>query len=167
MTQVLRKFNAFVEGYSTHLEVEEVTPPNVRDQVETIKAGGLIAEYDVALGLQKLEASIKLNSRQRELMKHVGLAPGVHKMITFRGVGVSEIDGSQQDEVMSITGRLNLDQGNWQAQSTAMTEYKIGSILFYKHVIAGSVVHHIDLKNFIGIVDGTDVWAGLRGGLGF
>ena len=167
MTQVLRKFNAFVEGYSTHLEIEELTPPNIRDQVETIKAGGLIGEYDESLGLQKLEASIKLNSRQKQLMKHVGLAPGVHKMITFRGVGVSEIDGSQQDEVMSISGRLNLDQGNWQAQSGAPTEYKIGSILFYKHVIAGSVVHHFDLKNFIGIVDGIDVWAEVRSGMGF
>jgi hypothetical protein len=167
MTQVLRKFNAFVEGYSTHLEVEEVTPPNVRDQVETIKAGGLIAEYDVSLGLQKLEAGIKLNSRQKALMNQVGLAPGVHKMITFRGVGISEIDGSQQDEVMSITGRLNMDQGNWQAQSTVTTDYKIGSILFYKHVINGTVVHHIDLKNFICIVDGVDRWADLRGGLGF
>ncbi len=167
MTQVLRKFNAFVEGYSTHLEIEETTPPNVRDQVETIKAGGLLAEYDVALGLQKLEASIKLNSRQRELMKHAGLAPGIHRMITFRGVGVSEIDGSSQNEVMSLTGRLNMDQGNWQAQSTAMTEYKIGSILFYKHVVNGSVLHHIDLKNFIGIVDGVDHWADMRSGLGF
>ncbi len=167
MTRILRKFNAFVEGYSTHLEVEEITPPNVRDQVETIKAGGLLVEYDVALGLQKLEASIKLNTRQREMMKHVGLAPGVHKMITFRGVGISEIDGTQHDEVMSLTGRLNLEQGNWQAQSVAMTDYKIGSILFYKHVIDGKVLHHIDLKNFIGIVDGTDHWAGLRSGLGF
>ncbi|MGR3486037.1 MAG: phage major tail tube protein [Paracoccaceae bacterium] len=167
MTHVLRKHNAFVEGYSTHLECEDVTPPNIQDQVETIKAGGLIAEYDVTVGLKKLEAKLKLNSRNRLLMGQAGLAPGVHRSITFRGVAVSEIDGTQQDEVMQITGRMNGDAGNWAAQSTAMMEYSIGSILFYRHLVNGSVLHHVDVKNFICIVDGVDQWAGMRSGLGF
>ncbi len=43
MTRIVRKVNAFVEGHSTHLDVEELTPPDVRDRVETIKAASRLA----------------------------------------------------------------------------------------------------------------------------
>ncbi|PIE13836.1 MAG: hypothetical protein CSA70_03725 [Rhodobacterales bacterium] len=167
MTHIQRKFNAFVEGYSTHLEVEGVTVPNVQDHVEELKSGGLGGAVDVPLGIQKMEAGIKINSRQKNIMKHVGLAPGVHRKITFRSVNVSEIDGGQEDEVISITGRLNANNGGWEAQNVPKDDYKIGTIFFYKHTISGEVVHHIDLKNHICIVDGVDHWADHRSGLGF
>jgi len=166
MTQILRNMNAFVDGYSTHLEIEELTPPKLMDQSETTKAGGLIAEYDVSLGLQKLEASLKLNSLQKEAMKLVGLAPGVHKRITFRGHAVSEIDGSTGDHVIVLEGRLQFDPGNWVAQSAAKTDYKLASVLFYKHTINGDVVYHIDLKNMVQIVNGIDQMADTRSSLG-
>lgn len=167
MTHIQRKFNVFVEGYSTHLEIEGCTVPNLQDVTEEIKAGGLIAGVDVPLGFQKMEAGLKINSRQKLLMKQVGLAPGRSSKITMRSVNVSEIDTTQEDEVISITGRLNANNGGWEAQSVPKDEYKIGTIFYYKHTIGGEVIHHIDLKNFIGIVDGEDVWAPLRSGLGF
>lgn len=167
MTQIIRHLNAFVEGYSTHLELEELMPPKLQDQSEETKAGGLIAAYDVSFGFQKLEASIKLASQQREVMKHVGLAPGVHKRFTFRGHAVSEINGEKEDHVIVIEGRLQSDPGNWAAQTIAKPDYKIASILFYRHLVAGSVMHHIDLKNMIGIVNGVDQYSDARNALGF
>jgi len=167
MTQIIRHINAFVEGYSTHLELEELMPPKLQDQSEETKAGGLIAGYDVSFGFQKLEASIKLTSQQKQVMRHVGLAPGVHKRITFRGHAVSEIDGSNEDHVIVIEGRLQSDPGNWAAQTAAKPEYKIASILYYRHLVSGNVMHHIDLKNMIGIVDGVDQYADARSSLGF
>lgn len=167
MTHIQHKFNVFVEGYSTHLEIEGCTVPNLTDVTEELKSGGLIAAVDIPLGFQKMEAGLKVNSRQKALMTQVGLVPGRHSAITMRSVNISEIDGSQQDEVISITGRLNANNGGWEAQSVPKDEYKIGTIFFYKHVINGAVIHHIDVKNFIGIVNGTDVWAPLRNGLGF
>ncbi|MBI1495411.1 phage major tail tube protein [Halocynthiibacter styelae] len=166
MTHILRKFNAHVDGYSTHLEIEKITPPLVRDQVEAIKAGGLLGELDVPLGVQKLEAGLMVNSRNKLLMGKAGLTPGKSTRVTFRGVSVSEIDGSQQDEVLIIQGRLNVDSNDWQAQSKTDTDYKIGSITYYKHLIDGQLVYEIDLLNMIGVVDGVDQWADIRGGLG-
>lgn len=167
MTQIIRHINAFVEGYSTHLEIEELTPPKLTDKSEETKAGGLIAGYDVSFGFEKLEAGLKLNSQQKEVMKHVGLRAGVHKRFTFRGHAVSEIDGSNEDHVIVIEGRLQSDPGNWAAQAIAKPDYKIGSILFYKHMVAGTVMHHIDLKNMIGIVNGEDQYSTARSALGF
>lgn len=166
MTQILRKFNAFVDGYSTHLEIEKITPPAVRDQVESIKAGGLLAELDMPLGYQKLEAGLLINSRQKKLMVKAGLTPGKSTRTTFRGVSISEIDGSQQNEVLIVQGRLNAESSDWQAQSKADTNYKIGSITYYKHLVDGELIYEIDLLNMIAIVDGVDQWAEIRGGLG-
>lgn len=166
MTQIMRKFNAFVEGHSLHLEIEKLTPPAVRDVVETIKAGGLLAELDVPLGYQKLEAGLVINSRQKKLMTKAGLTPGKSTRTTFRGVAISELDGSQQDEVIILQGRLNAEAGDWQAQSKADTNYKIGTITYYKHLVGGERVYEIDLLNMIAIVDGVDQWAEIRGGLG-
>ena len=167
MTQIQRKFNAFVAGQSLHLEVEGLTPPNVNDHLETINGGGMLGELDIALGLQKLEGGFKVNSRNKLIMKQIGLAPGTRKKITFRSVNKSEIDGTQEDEVISMLGRLNADQGSWASQSVSNTDLKVNSIVFYKHVMAGEVIHHIDFLNSICIVDGVDQWADVRSGLGF
>lgn len=166
MTQILRRFTAFVEGYDTRLEVEDITPPLVRDLTEEVKSGAMLAPMDAPLGLQKLEASMKLNSRQKELMKQAGLAPGKFISITFRVVSVSEIDGSQQNEVLVIRGRLNVDGNTWTANSASATDYKIGSISYYQHRVDGKLLYDIDIVNCVCVVDGVDQWADLRAGLG-
>lgn len=166
MTQVLRRFTAHVGGYDARLVIDEITPPVVRDQVEAMKGGGLMAELDIPLGLQKLEAGFKVNARSKELMAQVGMTPGKFIRPTFRGVSISEVDGSQQNEVLVIQGRLNLDGDTWAASSLNKLDYKIGSIKYYKHTINGSSLYEIDLINMICIVDGVDQWSSLRSGLG-
>ncbi|WP_224825586.1 phage major tail tube protein [Cognatishimia sp. MH4019] len=164
--QIQRKFNCFVAGVSQHLIVEGCTPPQVKDVYEEVKAGGLIGAVDVALGLAKMEAGIKVNAREKYLMKQVGMLPGKRLDITLRSVDLSEIDGSQQNEVISFDGRLNAEYAGWEAQSVLKDEYKIGSIFYYKHLIDGEKIHHIDQLNHILIVDGVDLSAELRNGMG-
>ena len=166
MTQVLRRFTAHVDGFDARLVIDEITPPVVRDLVEELKAGGLMAGMDIPLGLQKLESGFKVNARSRELMKQVGMTPGKFVRPTFRGVSISEVDGTQQNETIVMQGRLNIEGDTWSASSLNKLDYKIGSIKYYKHLINGSSLYEIDLINFICIVDGVDQWADLRSGLG-
>ncbi len=126
----------------------------------------MLAPLDVPLGLQKLEAGLKVNARLRPLMKQVGLTPGKFVRPTFRGVSVSEIDGAQQNEVLTMQGRLNVDGNTWTAQSISTMEFKLGSITYYKHVIDGNPLYEIDLVNCIAVIDGVDQWADIRSGLG-
>ena len=166
MTHILRNFTAFVDGYDLRLEVEELTPPVVRDHTEETKSGALDAPVDVPLGLQKLEAGLKINSRQKELMKKAGLGPGTTIRITFRGVSISEIDGSQQNELLVMQGRINVDAGAWAAQTVSKTDFKIGTITYYKHLVDGASVYEIDLFNFVRVIGGVDQLASVRNGLG-
>lgn len=167
MGHISRKFNCFVEGHSTHTEIEELTLPVVRDQLETIKAGGLLAEFEVPLGLQKLEAGMKLTSRQHAVMKFAGLTPGKFIRPTFRSVSIDEANGDQQDEVIVIQGRLNVDSSTLSAQSVSGIDYKWTSISYFKHTVAGKpTLYEIDLFNFICVVDGVDQWSDVRNALG-
>ncbi len=166
MTQVLRRFTAFVDGYDARLTVDEITPPLVRDLAEEVKAGGLMSPLDVPLGIQKLEAGLKVNALLRPLMKQVGLTPGKHVRPTFRGVTISEIDGNQENHVLVMQGRLNIDANTWTAGSVTTMDFKMGSITYYKHTIDGSPLYEIDLLNCVCIIDGVDQWASIRSGLG-
>lgn len=166
MTQTLRRFTAFVAGFDTRLEITDVKPPLVRDQVDELKAGGLMAGLDIPLGLQKLEAGFNVNARSKPLMAQAGMTPGKHMRTTFRGVSISEIDGTQQNEVIIVQGRLNIDGDDWSAGAASKMDYKIGSITYYKHLVNGAPLFEIDLPNFICIVEGVDQWASMRSGLG-
>ncbi|MDO5631145.1 MAG: phage major tail tube protein [Paracoccus sp. (in: a-proteobacteria)] len=166
MTHILRNFTAFVDGYDLRMEVEELTPPLIRDLTDEVKSGALDAPYDVPLGLQKLEASLKINSRQKELMKKAGLGPGSNIRATFRGVAISEVDGSQQNEVLVMQGRISADAAAWAAQTVNKADFKIGSITYYKHLVDGAPLYEIDLFNFVRIIGGVDQLAGVRNGLG-
>lgn len=164
---IQRKFNMFVEGFSTHMIIEGVTPPSIKDAVEDLKGGGLLGVLEVPLSIQKLEAAIKVNARAKELMKQVGLRPGSTSRFTLRSVNLSEVDASRENEVIEITGRLNADWAEWNAGSVPKDGYKIGSIPFYRHTIDGKVIHHVDILNTILVRDGVDEYAKIRGGLGY
>lgn len=166
MTHVQRKFNLFIPGQSLHPIIEGLQPPSLADAVEELKGGGLLAPYDVPLGFAKMEASFKVNAREKAILKRIGLAPGVSTAMTARSANVDELDGSQENEVIEFTGRINAAGPSFEANSVPKDEYKIGSIMFYKHMIDGEVIHHVDIRNFIGIVDGVDVWGKIRAGIG-
>lgn len=166
MTHVQRKFNLFIPGASLHPIIENLQPPAVADAVEELKGGGLLAPYDVPLGFAKMEASFKVNAREKLIMKQIGLAPGSTIPMTARSANVDELDGSQENEVIEFTGRISASAPSFEANSVPKDEYKIGSIMFYKHMIDGEVIHHVDIRNFIGIVGGVDVWGPIRSGIG-
>ena len=94
------------------------------------------------------------------------MPPGIFIRPTFRGVSISEVDGSQQNETLIMQGRLNIDANTWAAQSVSQMDFKIGSISYFKHILDGSTLYEIDLINMICMVDGSDQWADIRSGLG-
>ncbi len=166
MAHILRNFTAHIEGYDTRLEIKSITPPLVRDKTDEATGGALLAPMDVPMGLQKLEAGFKVNARSRDLMKHAGLRPGMFIRPTFRGVSISEIDGSQQDEVLTFQARLNCDGNEWAAGSISEIDFKLTSISYYRHLVNGADLYEIDIVNAVQRINGVDQMASIRRGLG-
>ncbi|CAM5399340.1 hypothetical protein AFEL58S_02010 [Afipia felis] len=162
--QILRNFTWWVDGSSLHLELDELTPPAITDKVEELRVAGM--GVDVAMGLEKLEASTKLFTRNPDVMAKMGLAPGKRIRSTFRGHTVSELDGSSQAEIITMEHRVSGKSDAWKGGDKSGIEYTLNSIMFYQHTINDRLLHKIDPQNFTCIVDGVDVWKEAREALG-
>jgi hypothetical protein len=166
MKNILRNFTSYVDGNSQHLTVTELTPPEVMDKSEAARGGGMLGEVDVAVGLEKMAAAMKMQGRDPALMARAGMAPGTRERITYRGFTVSEIDGSEHAEMLIIEGRIQQKGDAWKTGSIVGVSYPITSITYYKHVIDGQLIHEIDMVNAIQIVNGIDQGTGMRTALG-
>jgi P2 family phage contractile tail tube protein len=162
--QILRHFTWWVDGKSLHMEVDELTPPSIKDKLEGLYFGG--QEIDIALGLEKLEAKAKLATWNPDIAAKMGLAPGKRIRSTFRGQTVDEIDGVSRTVIIVMEHRISGEPENWKSGDKSGVSHTLNSILFYKHTVDERVIHHIDPQNFVRIVDGVDQLRDAREALG-
>lgn len=162
--QILRNFTWWLEGTSLHLELDELTPPALTDKTEELRVAGM--GLDVALGLEKLEASAKLFTRNPDVMAKMGIAPGKRIRSTFRGHTVSELDGTSQAEIITMEHRVSGKSDAWKGGDKSGVEYTLNSIMFYQHTVNARLLHKIDPSNYTCIVDGVDIWKDARESLG-
>jgi P2 family phage contractile tail tube protein len=162
--QILRNFTWWVDGSSLHLELEELTPPAITDKTEELRIAGM--GLDVALGLEKLEASAKLFTRNPDVMAKMGLAPGKRIRSTFRGHTVSELDGTSQAEIITMEHRISGKSDAWKGGDKSGFEYTLNSIIYYEHTVDSRLLHKIDPQNYDCIVDGVNIWQDARQALG-
>jgi P2 family phage contractile tail tube protein len=153
-----------VDGRSLHLEVDELTPPAIKDKVEELRLPGFAV--DVPLGLEKLEAKVKLSTWNEDVAVKLGLAPGKRLRSTFRGQTTSELDGTSKSVIIVMEHRLAGEPQAWKAGDKTGVEYTLTSILFYRHTVDARVIHQLDLQNMIAIVDGVDQLREAREALG-
>lgn len=162
--QILRHCTWWVDGRSLHLEVEELTPPAIKDHVEELRLPGF--GLDIPLGLEKLEAKAKLTTWNEDVAVRMGIAPGRRLRSTFRGQTTNEIDGSSKSVIIVMEHRISGEPGAWKSGDKSGIECTLSSILFYRHTIDNRVIHQLDLQNMIGIVDGVDQLREAREALG-
>jgi len=162
--RILRNFTWWVDASSLHLEIDQLTPPAIKDKVEELRVGGM--GLDVALGFEKLEAKVKLFTRNPDIMVKMGLAPGKRIRSTMRGQSVHEIDGTSQSEIIVMEHRISGEPNDWKSGDKSGMDYTLNSITFYQHTIDERLVHKIDPQNYIFIVDGVDQMREAREALG-
>jgi P2 family phage contractile tail tube protein len=161
---ILRNFTWWVNGFSQHLEIEELTPPAIKDKLEAVRIGPF--EVDVPLGLEKLEAKVSMFTRNADIMVQMGIGPGLRLQSTFRGQTVDELDGTSHTEIIVMQHRVSGEAKAWKSGDKSGLEYTLNSILYYKHTIDARPIHELDPTNVVGIVNGVDHWRPIREALG-
>jgi P2 family phage contractile tail tube protein len=165
LNNILKNMNLFVDGRGYAGNVEELTPPKLTFKIEEFRNGGMDAPVEVEMGMDKLEASFSLTKYDADVLKLFGLAPGNTKPLTFRGSIISE-DGAENPVVIQLQGMLKeVDQGSWKPGDKATLKGTV-ACRYYKHTVAGIVVHEIDIPNMIRNVGGVDQLAATRKNLG-
>jgi P2 family phage contractile tail tube protein len=163
--KVLRGFNLFVDGRGHAGKVEELTLPKLTVKTEEFRAGGMDAPVELDMGMEKLECSFTLADYHQDTARYWGMGHGHLVSLTFRGaldVGDGLGLGLAIPAIARCQGMMKeLDNGSWKPGEKLQQKFTV-SLTYYQYSQAGSVIHEIDIKNFIRIVNGKDVLLATR-----
>lgn len=163
--QVLKNFNAFVDGQGYAGRAEELTLPKLTVKTEEFRGGGMDTPLEMDMGTEKLEASLTLSEYSADALALWGVVTGATVPFTFRGAAQRQGEPAQPI-IALIRGRIKeFDPGNWKAGDKATAKFSI-AVDYYKLSVNGVDVVEIDVENMVRIVGGVDQMASLRSALG-
>lgn len=163
--QMLTNFALFLAGKGYAGKVSKVTLPKLKRKTEAHRGGGMDAEIDMPMGLEKLETSFSLVGVDRESLAFFGIASAGAFNGTFRGA-FTDRKGGVVAAVATYRGLLTeVDMGDWEAGKKGETKYS-ATLDYYKLEVDGRVVFEIDPLANIRIIDGVDELAAERAALG-
>lgn len=162
----LKNFNLTVDGESYAGVVAEVELPKLAIKAESFRTGGMLAELDADMGLEKLEMTSKFGGLVVGVMRQFGAFGVAGTMLRFNGAYQEDAAGLVKPAELVVRGKhMEIDPGT--AKVGDNTEWSVKSTLSYlKWTISGRVEVEIDVINCVFIVDGIDRMAAIRGAIG-
>ncbi len=159
----LKNFNTFADGTNYAGIVSEITLPPLKLKTEQFRGGGMLAEVDIDMGLEKLELEEKYGGLVVPILRGFG-ALGVAAS-TLRFVGAYQDDFGVKQAELVVNGMMTeLDPGS--AKVGDNTEWTVKRTLSYlKWTIDGRTEVEIDVMNNIMLIDGIDRMAAIRAAL--
>lgn len=162
---VLKNFNARVDGKGYMGQVQELVPPKLTIKTDDHRAGGMDAPEEIDMGMEKLMAEMTVSGHVKEMVSLWGLTSGTGVPFVFYG-GLQSDDGTVKQAVISITGKVKeIDMGNWKAGDQAPVKYQMNAT-YYKYTLDGEDLIEIDVPNMVRKINGVDQLAAMRAALG-
>lgn len=161
----LKNINLFVDGRGYAGQIQDYTPPVLTVMTEDWRAGGMDTAEALDMGMEPLETSFNLISYDRDILKQFGLAEGNEVPFTARGA-LESVDGTVKAVTHKMRGKItSIDSGTWQPGQMSPMQVTM-RLHFYSLEHDGQVVHEIDVRRMVRIINGTDRLAGFRDALG-
>ncbi|MBB4019579.1 hypothetical protein GGR16_004634 [Chelatococcus caeni] len=162
---ILRNCSTFADGYGLHGAVASITLPKFTEVVEEHRGGGMDGPVEVALGYEKLEASVELADADPRVIGLWGLAPGQTKAFTHKGFLVGETGTDRAAEIHTRGSIKELDFGDWKPGELAKLTYAM-RLTYVKLTIADVPLIEVDVLNGIRVINGVDQNVAMRRALG-
>lgn len=163
--QVLTNLNMFLDGRGFAARVMEITLPKLKRKTDAYRAGGMDAEVDMPMGLEKLECGFTLAGVSPEALAFFGIADSTLFAGNFRGAFTDQ-KGAVMAVVVTWRGLLTeVDSGSWKPGDKSETKYS-ASLSYYKLEVDNRVIFEIDPVNAIRIINGNDELAAERAAIG-
>lgn len=166
LPRILKNFNVFLNGLNCAGQVNELGLPKLARKMEATRPGGMNAEIEADMGMEKMEIEHTYGGYMREILNDFGMAKIDGAMLRFAGAYEREDTGAVDAVEIVVRGRhTEIDRGN--AKAGDKTEFKVkSSLTYYKETINGEIVIEIDVLNMIEIVNGVDRLAEHRKAVG-
>ena len=141
---------------SKHLTLTELQLPNLQEITQDHHPGGSRVQIEVALGIQKLEASFKLAGWDPDLLTQFGLGATARKKFTAYGSVRDKRNGVAIEAKAVLEGRLGTANPEaFQRGELQGFDYAINEILHYELYFEGAEKYYWDFFTTDWRVNGT------------
>lgn len=166
LPRTLKLMNVFNNGLNFLGVAEEVELPKLAMKIEDYRAGGMIGEVGINLGLEKLELTHKYAGIVPELFTGFASDTIDSQLIRFAGSYQRDDTGEVSAVEIVMRGRhTELDGGNSKAGEKTETSIK-SALTYYKMTIDGKEMIEIDMLNSVLNIEGKDRYAKHRAAVG-
>lgn len=144
---ILRGFTLIVnDDMNLAIQIESMQLPGLEEITEDYQPGGSDLQIQIAgLGVKPLEAPFKLKGHMPAVAGLFGGAPGIRHTFTGKKFIVDELDGSEHEHAIDITGRLiSVAEEEMGGGKASGYDHKIGSIIQYSYMADGKVLHRFN-----------------------
>ena len=118
---------------SKHLSLAELKLPPLQEMYQDHHPGGSRMQIEVAVGIQKLEPTFKLNGWVLDLLTQFGLGSARQKVFTAYGVVRNKRTGEAIEAKAIIEGRLGkVEPDAFQRGELMGHEYAINEVMHYE-----------------------------------
>lgn len=166
LPRILKLMNVFNNGESFLGVAEEVELPKLNMKIEDYRAGGMIGEVGINLGLEKLELTHKYAGIVPELFKGFASDRIDSELIRFAGAYERDDTGEVSAVEVLMRGRhTEMDGGNSKAGDKTETSIK-SALTYYKMTVDGKEIVEIDMLNSVLKIEGKDMYEKHRAAIG-
>lgn len=152
----LKLMNVFEDGISYLGQATEVALPKLAIKGEDYRAGGMLGDVVVDLGLEKLEAEFKFGGFMDAMKAKFGEAKIDGVLLRFSGAYQRDDSGEVKAVDVVMRGRYSeIDGGNSKVGDDTEETYK-AALTYYKLTVDNKDLIEIDLINNVYIVNGND-----------
>ncbi len=163
---ILKHWNAYMNGVSLLGKVNDFTPPNIVVKTEEFKANGMDAPLDIDTGLEKLTAEMVFPGYVEDVMALWGLANNAAVNLTIRG-SLESRNGNKRPIVIVIRGMITgINRGGFGTSGKAGDTTVALSLDYYREQVDGRLIYELEPAALIRIVDGVDQLATTRANMG-
>ncbi len=165
MRDVRKNYNIFFDGRGYAGLSEEFNAPKLALKTEDWMGGGMFADVELTMGMEKLNADFSLLCVDPDILARFSVVEGAWVPITAREA-LDSIDGTVKPLIHTMRGKVKeIDPGTSKPGTKATTKITL-SLIYYKLTHGVRVVQEIDLLNMIAMRDGIDAQAAIRSAIG-
>lgn len=162
----LKNMNAFVDGRSFLGVIAEFEEPKLAIKTEEYRGGGMLGAVMMDMGLEAMEAKIKMGGHEASLIRKFGTTRVDGVRLRLVGAYQRDDGGSAQAVECFIGGRFTeINPGTAKAGEDTEHEYTV-PLSYYRREVDGRVEVEIDMVAGVFVVDGIDRYAEIRAIIG-
>ena len=155
--RVIMGANWWIDTLNCRKRLDSVALPRLNKTMDRFVNGGGWTAIAIPGEIEELTAPVTMKGAHEDVRSLFGREPGDWSTFTYYERLRDIMAGKNLGRVVTLRGLLNeVQQPRVTGKKAEMTTYTFGTIVNYKDMVNGNVIHEIDFDNNTLIINGTD-----------